>query len=167
MTINRDYLLEATYDNSHLVEFIEDNYEYLTKKFGIDFTEVLGCGAFGCVFPTENPLTVAKFTRDRLELEYYKIIRDKSYASPLFPEIYLINNQFHHNPINWHLVMREAVIPMKAEDFTPENCSYIRDERDKIGLRLEDVKRANLGFSLKDGRIVLFDSQTPDWYSRK
>ena len=156
--MNLEKLIKKTGD-FYLAEFIESNYDYLTHNLGIDFKRVYGCGFNGCVFPTRNPEIVAKITEDKLEILYYRIIQAKSYTSPLFPDVYSIENKFGFNPKNFHVILREAVIPMEEKDLNSKNKSYIRKELDNIDLNIQDVKKDNLGFSVIDDRIVLFDGQ--------
>lgn len=164
MDIDVDGLIEnySIKDAKYLLEFIESNYQKLHQKLGIDFSLVYGCGMYGCAFPTENPYITGKITRDLDEVSYYEIIMAKSYTSPLFPRIYFVSNKFDYNYVNFFVVLREAVLPLDKSDYE-KSKKYIKNELNKIDLRIDDVKRKNIGRSMNDGRIVIFDGQVPSY----
>lgn len=146
-------------ESDDLLGFIEDKWKYLVSGLGINFTELLGCGANGCAFSTNDPNVVAKLTVDEDELNYYDVAQKHRANYPIFPEIFLVKelgtDRFDWN---WFLVLRERIRPIDGTDFY-KNIRAIKQSLKPLGLRIGDLRYANVGRSTQDDRLVLFDGK--------
>lgn len=145
--------MDPAFESEELVDLIEDNWNYLSK-LGINFKTFLGCGSFGCAFPMKDPNIIAKFTADENEIEYYNLGKEYSAKYPIFPKVSLIVSLDDE----WFLVLREAIKPLSENEFF-KNVRKIKSKLKSLGLEIEDIRGPNIGRSVIDNRLVLFDGR--------
>jgi hypothetical protein len=82
--------------------------EELRQQYG--YTPVLGCGSYGCVMATSDPLVVFKITTDESEAKFVSIVKQNGWVLPglaQYPAIYRIPGMEHDGrPV--YILWREA-----------------------------------------------------------
>ena len=173
-------LLRKKRAKKSLRELVEENIDEL-ESLGIDLEGIYGCGYYGCAFPTEDPHITAKITKDKFEMNYY--ILSLRLDNPILPKVF---NIIPFPDSRYNLVFREAVTPMPWKEvdvvingkyvvdrifaYLDENAKKINDilqNNPKFSdlksvlkkAELTDINDENIGMSVIDNRIILFDGQ--------
>jgi hypothetical protein len=72
---------------NYIFEYLIKEWDVLLDKYGIDVSEMYGCGSFGCAFPTLDPKWSFKITHDKNEIDYLNLGADLSDEYSFFPKV--------------------------------------------------------------------------------